>query len=424
MRPGAHSLLKRFASSLPGRLAAWALLAACLFSLAQVALIAWAGGEWTRWFHARNPLSRLLFASLCALSWHALRRGVGYAPGEWAEFGGKIALALFGVGAGLAAGEVLLRVYLQRTQSRQSIARLDAGAADAGQRRIRSTHPMAVIVRRSANPKLVYELKPNLDMEFGHRTLRTNSMGLRESRDYPVERQPRSVRIIGLGDSGIFGWGVNQDEDYLSVLESNLNRRADGVLYEALNFGVPGYNTQLEVESLRCRGLAFKPDIVIVGWCDNDFGLPFFIPQEGQWRRKDVSFLYALLFDREKFADIALCDVRDQRDYDQSRVPEDIRGGVDVAGVKQALTDLTRMGREQGFHVLVFGSMRREAVDICRELRIPYFNIRERIPADRYPKEYNIYFMHPRAEGHRVLARHLEEELDRLGWLTPREAAP
>ena len=65
------------------------------------------------------------------------------------------------------------------------------------------------------------------------------------------------MRIVGIGDSGMFGWNVEQGEDYLSVLRSNLTARANGVSYEVLNLGVPGYNTQIEVESLRSKGLAY-----------------------------------------------------------------------------------------------------------------------------------------------------------------------
>jgi hypothetical protein len=67
--------------------------------------------------------------------------------------------------------------------------------------------------------------------------------------------------------------------------------------------------------------------------------------------------------------------------------------------------------------------MQPEAVAIFRSLGIHYYNTREKIPADRYPKEWNIHFMHPSAEGHRVFGEALEEELQTLGWLVPRLGA-
>jgi lysophospholipase L1-like esterase len=299
----------------------------------------------------------------------------------------------------------------------QSLDQLSQASKRLTRDKIRSAHPLAAIIRKSADPYLIYELQPDLTMEFGNRSLHINSRGMRDSREYEEAKPTNAVRIVGLGDSGMFGWGVEQDENYLAVLESNLNRRADGRIYDVLNLAVPGYNTQLEVESLRYKGLVFKPDIVVVGWCDNDFGLPFFIPQQGQWNRKDVSYLYYLLFDRKRFADLALNQVSDQRQFDKTKVPEHFRQGMDVEGVRRTFQDLMALSREHGFQILVFGPMRKEAVVICRELSLPHFNTLEKIGPTEYPKEYYVHFIHPRPGGHRVLAERMEAELVSRGWL-------
>ena len=57
---------------------------------------------------------------------------------------------------------------------------------------------------------------------------------------------------------------------------------------------MPGYNTRLECELLRGKGLAYKPDIVVVGWCNNDYSLPLFLLQETDFRCLDISFVYCL----------------------------------------------------------------------------------------------------------------------------------
>jgi hypothetical protein len=405
------------------RALAWVLLIAAIGCLVEVGLIVIAGGEWNRVVHARCPLPRLAYAGLCWFGWYYLRHGARNTPRQWAEFAGRLVLATFSTLLSLFVAEVGLRFFLSAAQNAQSIERLGKGGQPVPRRKVKSVHPLAAIVHRSADPKLIYELLPNLDMEFGHKRLRPNSQGMRDSREYAVERKPNSVRIIGLGDSGMFGWEVEQNEDYMSVIESNLNRRADGVVYEVLNMAVPGYNTQLEVECLRYKGLKFKPDIVIVGWCDNDFQMPFFVPQKGQWSRRDVSFLYYLLFDRQKYADTVLSEqtqVRELGRADADQIPEDVREGVKEEGVRQAFGDLKKLGRQNDFRILVFGPMRPEAVQICRELGIECFNTRERIPKEKYPREYLVHFIHPRPGGHRVLAEYLEQELQRRGRITPR----
>jgi len=395
--------------------AGWALLALAAALLAALVAVGFAGGDRIGFVHVPAPRRHAL------LAFAVFGAGVYLLSGAWrtrralAEFAGRMLLLLFGFGTAFLAAETGLRVYLWRTQAAQSLDRLDDAA-----REIKSTHPLAFIVRRSADPALIFELKPNLDVDFGHLRVRTNRLGMREDREYPAARLPRSVRIAGIGDSGMFGWGVLEAESYLAVLEGSLAGRA-GVTYEVLNFGVPGYNTRLEVEALRARVLPFRPDILIVGWCDNDFQVPFFVPQQGQWTRRDVSLLWLLLFNRARYSDVALSPVATLgRDAEGGLIPEDVRSGSDVGGVRAAFADLKRVADENGIKVLVFGAMRREAVEIVDSLGIPYFNTKERIPRGRYPADWHVNFMHPAPQGHRALAGELERELDRLGWLGPR----
>ena len=406
-----------------GRATFWGLVLVAAACLAEVAGLIVMGGPWEvrrLHLHAANALPRLLAATLAALAAYVVRRGVHNTGREWGRFAGKAALCLFSTALAVLTAEAGLRLILKRTQALQSLDRIDEVSRQLTKEEIQSRHPLAIITRKSANPRLVFELRPGLNMEFGHRTLRTNRMGLRADRDYEPAKGSNVFRIVGIGDSGMFGWDVHQGEEYLAVLESNLNARADGHVYEVINFGVPGYNTQLEVESLRTKGLQFKPDIVVVGWCDNDFGLPYFIPQAGQWSRKDVLYLYYLVFNRKRYADLALSQVRDMRHFDKARVPDYFQKGTDIAGVTQAFADLKAMGAKHGFRVLAMGPMQKEAQQICDRVGVPCYNTWDRIPEKAYPEEYMVHFMHPRAGGHRVLAECLEKEFTALGWLPGR----
>lgn len=403
-----------------GRIAFWGCVAVAVAALAEVAALIVVGGTWELkriHLHASNPLPRLLLAGVAGAVAYGVRRGVHNTRRDWARVAGRLVLCLFSTVLALVVAEFGLRLTLKRMQSLQSLDRLDVVSGKLSRDQIRSGHPLAAIVRRSADPRLVFELKPGLDMEFGHRRLHTNKLGLREDRDYATDKSTNTTRIVGIGDSGMFGWDVEQGEEYLAVLESNLNARADGRVYDVINLGVPGYNTQLEVQSLRLKGLPFQPDIVVVGWCDNDFGLPYFIPQEGQWNRRDVSYLYYLMFDRRRYAEIALSGVGDQRQYDKRRVPAHFRNGTDIKGVTTAFRELQALGQERGFRILVMGPMQMEAHRICDRLSIPCYNTWDRIPKNAYPKDYMVHFMHPRASGHRVLAGCLEQELMTRGWL-------
>ena len=165
---------------------------------------------------------------------------------------------------------------------------------------------------------------------------------------------------------------------------------------------------------LRDRGLAFHPRIVIVGWCDNDFGAPFLVMKKKDYSSRRRSYLYSLLFYRKELLAPEICKLDE---IDRSLIDPAMLEYTDVAGVRKALVELRDLGHKHGFQVLVFGPMRREAVDICREAGISYFNVKERIDKRKYPSNYSIDFMHPAPGGHRVLAENLKAELKRLGWL-------
>jgi lysophospholipase L1-like esterase len=84
-----------------------------------------------------------------------------------------------------------------------------------------------------------------------------------------VEKPEGTFRILLLGDSVSVGQGVREYENtYPAVLETYLRER--GLEVELLNFAVTGYNTQQEVWTLNDKGLAFDPDLVLVGYCLND----------------------------------------------------------------------------------------------------------------------------------------------------------
>lgn len=94
--------------------------------------------------------------------------------------------------------------------------------------------------------------------------------GLRD-RDYGPSRAD-TVRIMALGDSFTFGFGVEASESYPKQLERKLNEVTEGRRYEVINAGFPGYSTVQELRYLEEDGLKLSPDIVLVGFFPvNDF---------------------------------------------------------------------------------------------------------------------------------------------------------
>jgi lysophospholipase L1-like esterase len=131
--------------------------------------------------------------------------------------------------------------------------------------------------RLSDNPVIGYEYVPGHRASDGafyasHRGFEINTAGFRD-RDYSLTKSEGTYRILVLGDSTTAGNGVfNLDDTYPKILERSLRTLGPpGRVYEVLNMGVGGYHTLQEVETLRVKGLAYDPDLVLLTVCMNDF---------------------------------------------------------------------------------------------------------------------------------------------------------
>jgi lysophospholipase L1-like esterase len=122
--------------------------------------------------------------------------------------------------------------------------------------------------QKSRNDLLVYEPVPNARSHYSRVPNSLNSHGMRD-REFSLEKPDGSFRIVALGDSIIYGYGVRIEDTLVKKLERKLNRSFD-TDFEVLNFGVPGYSTQQETELYRVRARRFDPDLVLIGYDLND----------------------------------------------------------------------------------------------------------------------------------------------------------
>ena len=83
-----------------------------------------------------------------------------------------------------------------------------------------------------------------------------NSDGIR---DHEVsEKQPGDIRILGLGDSFAFGWGVDLKQSFFKKLEQYLNEEKsvqENFRYQVINAGIPGYGTFEPLQFLKFNGM-------------------------------------------------------------------------------------------------------------------------------------------------------------------------
>jgi len=113
---------------------------------------------------------------------------------------------------------------------------------------------------------LFWKLKPNQTVKskfFQGHSYRINSAGLR---DNEISKEKNKPRIIALGNSCTFGWGVESDLIYASRLEQIFEYH-----YEIINAGVPGYSSFQGQVFFESELLNLNPDYVLIlfGWNDH-----------------------------------------------------------------------------------------------------------------------------------------------------------
>lgn len=398
--------------STTARTLSWLLLATGLWLLIPMILYIREGGYVIEPIRVGQGDLRLAVGSLAMVGWHYLRSP----RKQWRLRTGQLVLLGTSFAMALAGAEFVVRKQLRDSQGFGSLEELRQFAR--GEIKPGTRDSLACIVRLSTNKKLIYELRPGQDRDFDERRVICNSIGARERREYLPGAQPDTVHIVGIGDSGIFGWGVDQGDDYLSVLEESLNARGDGTRYDVINLGVPGYNTRQEVEMLKDRGLQFAPDIVVADWSSNDFSAPLFLYERKAFNEWNRSYVLAYLLKRQWYRKWITPDVRKRNRLDRGLFDPMYYGEAGPDGVRRALGELTELSREHGFEAMVFGALTNVVTGFCDELDMPYYDLHAAIPRDKYPKEdYAVHWIHPRTKGHAVLAEHLERFLEEKGWI-------
>jgi lysophospholipase L1-like esterase len=107
-------------------------------------------------------------------------------------------------------------------------------------------------------------------------TVRTDDRGLRRTRSPQAANGAGSAhasaayRILVLGDSFAFGWGVEDDETFAALLEDRLAPPPGAGRVEVLNAGVAGWSADHYALFLKEPGLALDPDLVLVVPSEND----------------------------------------------------------------------------------------------------------------------------------------------------------
>ena len=136
---------------------------------------------------------------------------------------------------------------------------------------------------------------PNKEGYYYGVGVKTNSLGLRDY-EYSLKKPENIKRIVFLGDSFTFGWGVPLDKLYSKQVEKMFNRKEQKM--EVINMGIGNYNSIMEVELFKRKGLPLDPDMVVLMYFINDTEPIPRVKSKVEYLLVKHSYFVAFLFDR------------------------------------------------------------------------------------------------------------------------------
>jgi lysophospholipase L1-like esterase len=115
--------------------------------------------------------------------------------------------------------------------------------------------------------KLYWRLKPNQDCftKVDRQPVHINSHGTRGP-EFAVAKPPDTFRILSLGDSRTFGWGLSETETYSAELGRLMQAQSGSSnRIEIINAGVNAWSYAQMLVFYRDFAAIWQPDLVIIG---------------------------------------------------------------------------------------------------------------------------------------------------------------
>lgn len=120
-----------------------------------------------------------------------------------------------------------------------------------------------------ANSKRVYGLQTNFSDKVSGLNIKINKYGLRGI-NFAIEKPLNEKRLILLGDSVTYGYGLPYNEIFSGMLQSDLASAKSDQNWLVINAGIPGYNTLQERALFEEECSNFSPDFLVLTFVSND----------------------------------------------------------------------------------------------------------------------------------------------------------
>ena len=343
-------------------------------------------------------------------------------------------------GTSAVAALLAFELYLRVVESQRNAGALSAALAEVQPESHAPDARLGNLVRLSANERIVYALQPNLrDRTFRRTHVNTDEHGFRVQPEVAQDDRPLTT-IVGIGDSIMFGHGVEDHQTYLYRLQELLQQLFPDRRWRVINTAVPGYNTVMEVETLERKCMDLDPDLVILSIVGNDYAPPYFVRAEQDVWSLERSFLLERVRSRTRDDLLAPGDAWYETDGEGlQHVPAQYHQVFGRAAFAGALDRLNELARQNSFDVVCFTTyewdLTFDMVELAKERGFTHLTLIDELRAwimeelgrefepDSYVKSQlalGSHNSHPSAMQHEMAAQRLLRDLTRLGLLPTR----
>ena len=186
----------------------------------------------------------------------------------------KFGFALFGLSLAFGGLEIIARVGelvwpLAPVRPLPSPGRVDCMPDCMADSATLPTPPQGLArgVRMVPHGRRAWALPPNTEMVETNVAVRVNALALRGPDLGP--KAANELRILTLGDSSVFGFGVDEDKVFSAVAAARLTEAWDRPVI-GVNGATPGYTSVQALDTLMDVGAVVQPDFVVIAtlWSD------------------------------------------------------------------------------------------------------------------------------------------------------------
>lgn len=287
--------------------------------------------------------------------------------------------------------------------------------------------------------KLYWKLKPNQNCftKIDHKPVHITSHGTRGA-EFNLQKPANTIRILSLGDSKTFGWGLTEAESYSGLLQTLLEERiGKSKNIEVINAGVNAWSYPQMTIYFHEIGISFDPDFVVLA--DANLWTQFSEKSDPAFVKKFMSRVRLKNFLRRFATYHYIVEVQLQDFYQRHRtkfIPVDPKQDAlfkeqqqkdPDAFFKNAIEELCQTAMQHNVRPVVIhipflydleagyeSNVLKAKRDICKKLNIPFIDF----TADLKPRGKALYLdadpVHLNADGNEIVARRLFETMSQL----------